>query len=121
MVLEWLNDVIWERIDSHYDWVFFELWIGDESNLGRRYKESFEEIIEGIHQETLTEIQKTLLEKKGENLETMICKWCYKWKLNHPDVQNQKLPKSCLKIKIYEYIIYQLNKPDLRQIIGPPC
>jgi len=116
-ILEKLHEVVWERINNHYDWEFFDYWLGDESNLSRRYKDTFEEFIE----EPLTEAQNALLEKKGNNLETMIGKWCGKWKINNPLLQNQKLPQSCLKIKIYEYIIYQINKADIRQIIGNPC
>jgi hypothetical protein len=116
-ILESLHQVVWERIDSHYDWDLFWFWLGDESNLAELYTETFEEVLES----QLTEEQNTLLKKKGENLEKMIFKWNDKWKNNNPDLQNQKLPKSCLKIKIYEYILYQLNKGDIRGIIGNPC
>jgi hypothetical protein len=117
IILESLHAVIWERIDIHYIHNFFQYWLGDQSNLGGLYKEIFEEILE----EPLTDIQISLLEKKGENLETIIGKWSNKWKENNPEVQNQQLPKSCLKIKIYEYLIYQLNKQDIREIIGNYC
>jgi len=116
-ILEKLNQVIWERIDDHYDWVFFGYWLGDESDLGDYYKETFEDFLD----EPLTERQIVLIKKKGINLETMIGKWCHKWNTNNPELQDQKLPKSCLKVKIYEYIIYQLNKRDIIEIIGEPC
>jgi len=116
-ILEKLHEVIWERIDNHYDWTFFDYWLGDESNLKECYKEIFEEIME----EPLTDEQNNLLDKKGRNLETMIGKWCYKWKTNNPELQEQKMPKLCLNRKIYEYIIYQLNKSDIKQITGNPC
>jgi hypothetical protein len=116
-ILEQLHHVVWERIDNHYDWNMFGYWLGDESDLAGLYKETFEEIIG----ESLTEAQNTLLEKKGGNLETMIGKWSYRWKTNHPELQEQKMPKSCLKVKIYEHLIYQLNKSDIREIIGNPC
>jgi hypothetical protein len=116
-ILDMLHAAIWERIDTHYDWVFFGYWLGDDSNLGFYYKETFEQIVE----EPLTEEQNTLLEKKGSNLEIMICKWLSKWKTNNPEPPNEKMPGFCLKIKIYEYIIYQLNKADIREIIGIPC
>jgi hypothetical protein len=116
-ILEKIHEVLWVRINNHYDWEFFDYWLGDESNLSGCYKDTFEEFIE----EPLTEAQNALLEKKGSNLEKMIGNWCYKWKKNNPELDNEKLPKSCLKVKIYEYIIYQLNKADIRQIIGNPC
>jgi len=113
-IIEQLNEIIWERIDSYYLSPYFYFWLGDQSNLGKRYKETFEEIME----EPLSEEQIALIKKKGDNLETMIHKWCNRWKNNN---QNEELPSSCLKIKIYEYIIYQLNKRDLREIIGISC
>jgi hypothetical protein len=116
-ILETLSVVVWERIGTHYDWPFFGFWLGDESYLGDLYKETFEEIIGN----QITETQITLLKKKGENLEKMIHKWCHAWKMSHQELQDQQLPESCLKIKIYEYIIYQLNKQDLREIIGERC
>jgi len=116
-ILENLHQVVWQRISAHYDWIFFWYWLGDESYLGDLYKETFEEILE----EPLTGMQNDLLQKKGENLEKMIGKWCNKWKTNNPELQNQQLPESCLKTKIYEYIIYQLNKPDLTELIGNRC
>jgi len=116
-ILESLNEVVWGRIESYYNWEMFELWLGDESNLARRYKETFEQVVET----PLTEEQIALLEKKGYNLEVMIGKWCSKWKTSHPDLQNEKMPESCLKLKIYEHIIYQLNRPDIIAIIGPSC
>lgn len=116
-ILEKLNDIIWEIIENEYDSPYFSLWLGDESYLGRIYKETFEEILEG----PLTDTQISIIEKNGVNLEIIINKWCKKWKTNNPELQNQKLPKYCLKIKIYEYIIYQLNRSDLSEIIGRPC
>ncbi len=116
-ILEQLHEAVWERIENHYDWPLFSYWLGDDSELGSIYKEVFQEVIE----EQLTEEQNMLLEKKGVNLEKMISKWCANWKENHPDFQEQKMPHSCLRVKIYEYIICQLNKADIREIIGNPC
>lgn len=116
-VLEKLHDAIWIRINNYYDWEFFGYWLGDESNLAGYYREVFEEILD----EPLTESQINLLNKKGENLENMIGKWLSKWIENNPNIQNQKMPKSCLNVKMYEYIIYQLNKPDMIILIGNKC
>jgi hypothetical protein len=116
-ILQKLHETVWNRIDSYYDWDFFWYWLGDESALGRRYREVFEEILE----EPLTESQINLLNNKGGNLETMIGKWDSKWKENNPNLGNEKIPRPCLKVKMYEHIIYQLNKPDILQIIGNRC
>lgn len=64
VILETLNAAIWERIGTHYTWDFFDYWLGDDSNLGRLYRE----IIEEIKGEPLTEQQNTLLNKKGGKL-----------------------------------------------------
>jgi len=116
-IIEGLNEVIWDRIDSYYDWEMFRYWLGDESELGEFYVDVFEEIL----QTQLTEENRELIKKKGYNLEVMIGKWCAKWKSNHPETENEKLPSNCLKIKINEYIINQMNKPDILAIIGSPC
>lgn len=115
--LESIFDTVWDKIESHYDWEFFNYWLGDESNLGRIYKETFFFLLG----ETFTEEQQSRVEKKGQNLEGVIIKWLTTWKQQHPNLPNEKMPKSCLRNKIYQYIIYQLNKPDMRQIIGNPC
>jgi hypothetical protein len=117
VILETLNATIWERIGTHYNWDFFDYWLGDESNLGRLYRETIEEITG----EPLTEEQNTLLNKKGENLEKMIGKWCGRWERNNPGLQDQRMPPTCLQIKIHEYIIYQFNKRDIKEIVGNPC
>lgn len=116
-ILNSLYEVIWDRIESHYNWSMFCYWLGDESDLATRYKETFEQVVET----PLTPEQIKLLEKKGCNLEVMIGKWCGKWKENHPHLENETMPESCLKLKIFEHIIYQLNKPDIIAIIGPSC
>jgi hypothetical protein len=116
-ILEKLNDVIWNRIDSHYDWQFFGYWLGDDSRLCLSYKTVIEEILE----EPLTAEQNTIIEKCGNNLESVIGKCCRKWQDNHPELQNEKMPRFCLRIKIYQYIIYQLKKPYMISIIGNPC
>ena len=115
--LETLADTIWERINDHYDWDVFDYWLGDESNLGKIYQETFQFLL-GTD---FTDEHQTLLEKKGENLEITIAKWLSTWKQKHPNLPNEKMPKSCLRNKIYQYIIYQLNKPDLKPLIGNPC
>lgn len=117
VILETLNAAIWERIGTHYTWDFFDYWLGDDSNLGRLYRE----IIEEIKGEPLTEEQNTLLNKKGENLEKMIGKWCGRWETNNPGLQDQRMPPTCLQIKIHEYIINQFNKRDIKEIVGNPC
>jgi len=117
VILETLNAAIWERIGTHYIWDFFDYWLGDESNLGRLYRETIEEITG----EPLTEEQNTLLNKKGENLEKVIGKWCGRWERNNPGLQDQRMPPTCLQIKIHEYIIYQFNKRDIKEIVGNPC
>jgi len=116
-ILEELYQSLLHRVESHYEWPYFEYWLGDESYLGNIYKEKVEEILE----EPLTEGQKALLEKKGENLETRIHKWCSTWKTNNPELQNQRMPITCLRVKIYQYLLYQLNKADMIAIIGNPC
>lgn len=112
-----LRCVLTLKIIEHYEWEFFSYWLGDESNLGQDYIDVFQEIL-GI---TLTEEQQGLLQKKGENLENQIHKWRAKWKENHPELENENIPESCLNLKIYEYLNYQLSKPDIIRIIGRPC
>ena len=56
-ILSLLYDSVSERIHSRYGWELFDLWLGDDSNLARRYVESFQNIIET----PLTEEQKHLL------------------------------------------------------------
>ena len=111
-----LDVVISERILSRYDWIMFDLWLGDESNLRTRYIDTFEEILEI----ELTEEQKILVGKKGDNLENAIAKWRKKFKNDHP-TSNENLPILCAFAKISEYIINQLRKPDLRSIINDYC
>lgn len=116
-ILYKLNENIWNRIENRYDWDCFFYWLDDESNLAKIYVESFQEHIE----ESLSDEQITLLQKKGYNLEKMIEKWCTKWHENNPIFQTIKMPKSCLKLKIFEYIICQLKKKDIVAIIGEYC
>lgn len=94
----------------------FRYWLGDESDLARVYKESFEGVIG-----QLTPEQIELVEKKGMNLEKTIEKWGGKWKTDHPALPNEKMPITCLMHKIREHIVYQLNKPDIVAIIGRQC
>jgi hypothetical protein len=116
-IIDILNRAVCERIEEHYTWDFFWYWLGDESNLGRRYKESFEEVIG----EPLNDTHIALLENKGRNLEKMIGKWSYKWHRDNPALQNENMPIFCVKKKIHEYLINQLKKPDIIEIIGNPC
>jgi hypothetical protein len=116
-IFDVLHVLLWARIEEHYDWEFFGYWLGDESNLGRRYIEVFQNILNV----TLTEEQQTLLRKKGENLENQIHKWRAKWRQNHPELPNDNMSKNCLQFKLYEYLNYQLSKPDMIRIIGRPC
>jgi hypothetical protein len=115
--LETIYDTVWEKIDSRYNWDVFDYWLADESNLGRIYEETFHLLLG----DAFTDEHKSLLGKKGDNLEATIGKWLSTWKQNHPNLPNEKMPKSCLRNKIYQYIIYQLNKPDLRILIGSSC
>jgi nitrogen fixation protein len=116
-ILDILYDNVWERINDHYEWQFFWYWLGDESNLSRIYKESFEQVIG-----QLTPEQIVIVEKKGVNLEKAIGKWGGKWNTDHPDLPNDtNMPILCLMQKIREYIVYQLNKPDIVAIIGREC
>ncbi len=113
ILLEQLTDIVWNRINTHYNWDFFNYWLGDESDLGRYYKEAFEQTLDVV----LTEDQILLIEKKGRNLERMIDRWCGKWKA----IYNTQLPILCLKSKIHVHIAYQLNKRDITDIIGIQC
>ena len=108
---------VWERIHTHYIMNFFDYWLGDESDLSNIYKEVFEVVLGN----PLTPEDRTIVEKKGINLENAIGKWCSKWKREHPDIQDGRLPRDCLKQKIHEYLIKQFNKPDIIRIIGAPC
>jgi hypothetical protein len=78
-------------------------------------------IFAAFFHETLTQEQIELIRKKGRNLEETITKWLHKWKVTHPDMPNEKMPISCVKHKIYEYIAYQLKQRDMRQLVGSPC
>jgi len=97
---------IYERIDHHYDWEFFDYWLGDESNLDRIYKEVFQQVMGNIFNEE----QEAFLEKKGRNLQNMIGTW----KVKCPS-------KSCVFSKMQEYISYQLKKKDIVALIGHSC
>ena len=116
-ILALLYDNVSERICSRYGWIMFDLWLGDDSNLARRYVESFQNIIET----PLTEEQKLLLEKKGQNLEKIIAKWRLNWKNNHSDLPNDELPESCLCSKMLDYMTKQLMKDDLKLLIIDYC
>jgi hypothetical protein len=113
-ILYKVNENVWNRIESKYDWDCFFYWLGDESVLGKKYVDTFQEYMD----EELTEDQINLLTKKGDNLEKMIAKWCEKWHEKYPIFQTLKMPKECLKLKIFEYIMYQFKKPDITSIIG---
>ena len=79
------------------------------------------DVFEEILGSPLSDVNRELIKKKAYNLEVMIGKWCYKWMQDNPDLENEKLPSNCLKIKIYEYIFNQMNKADIIAIIGLPC
>jgi hypothetical protein len=98
-----LQEKIWERIDSYYDWELFGWWLGDESYLHAIYRNAFTNVLG-----SLTDYEKEVVEKKGRNLESVIGK-------------SNNLTKNCLQIKINEHIVYQLKKKDIKSIIGPPC
>ena len=116
-ILDILYDNVWERINDHYEWQFFWYWLGDESDLARVYKESFEQVIG-----QLTPEQIVIVEKKGVNLEKAIEKWGGKWKTDHPGIpRDTNMPILCLMQKIREHIVYQLHKPDIVAIIGRQC
>lgn len=112
-----LNEAIFERLDSHYDWELFRYWLGDESNLSKVYTDTYELVF----QTELTVEQKNILIKKGDNLEEKIRKWRSQWKAKHPELTNEYISLYCLKIKIQEYLIYQLNKPEVTAFLGEPC
>jgi hypothetical protein len=95
-----------ERIDDHYEWDMFSYWLGDESNLGRRYVDTVRNLIPTINEE-----QVTYLEKMGSNLETQIGKWR----------SQQHNTKNCVLVKMREYIYYQFKRPRARAIVGHPC
>jgi hypothetical protein len=113
-ILERLIVAIWERIDQPYHWRFFDLWLADESDLDNVYIHVFQEILG----ETFNEEQIAKIKNIGINLEKIIRKWYNKWKLNNSTLE---ISKRCLKQKIYEYLIYQLNKQDIIVIIGNSC
>ncbi len=110
-----------EKIEDHYDWEFFNLWLGDDSNFAEIYRTSFRLILRVHFNTQLTPEQLESIESKGRNLEDIIFKWLRKWKDDHPDKPNEKMPCSCLKYKIHEYVVYQLKSPELRAIVGNPC
>ena len=99
---------ITDKLDEKIDWEFFMYWLGDESGFGTSYRESFQE-----HLETnLTAEQTSLVERFGRNLENRIAKW---------KTTNPNITWICLVHKINEYITYQLNKPNIKLIIGEYC
>jgi hypothetical protein len=120
LLLSTLYERISARLESYYDWEMFNYWIGDESAFASRYRETFV-VIFAIFHEGLTPEQLENIEKKGRNLEEQIPKWLQKWRTAHPNLPNEKMPFSCLKNKIYEYIIYQFRQRDLKELIGNPC
>ena len=62
---------ITDKLDEKIDWEFFMYWLGDESDFGTSYRQSFQE-----HLETnLTAEQTSLVERFGRNLENRIAKW----------------------------------------------
>lgn len=95
-----------EIIDEEYESPYFEYWLGDESNLGRRYVDTVRNLIPNINEE-----QVAYLEKMGSNLENQIGKWRYQQHNN----------KNCVLVKMREYIYYQFKKPRVRIIVGQPC
>jgi hypothetical protein len=120
-LLTTLTEQIYEKLESHYDWEFFGYWLGDESEFGHVYREGFSLFWTLLLDQTLTEEQLDLVESKGRNLESTMGKWLQKWKESHPNSGDAKMPLSCLKYKVFEYIAYQLRQHDLRQLVGNPC
>ncbi len=120
-ILTMITEEVFEKLDTDYDWEFFDYWLGNESNFGNLYREGFALFWNMILHSTLTEEQLSLVESKGRNLEFTIRNWLQKWKAAHPNSGNEKMPLSCLKHKIFEYVAYQLRQPDLRQLVGNPC
>lgn len=121
-ILTTITEEINQRLEDNYNWQFFDLWINDDTEIsfGRIYREAFEIYNEMIHQQ-FTQEQLDIVENKGRNLQQVIVRWLNKWKENHPNLPNEKMPLSCLRYKIHEYIIYQLKQRDMRQIVGNPC
>jgi hypothetical protein len=110
-----------ESLDEHYEWQLFDYWLGDDSNFGRIYRDCISLYFSEFLNTPLTQEQLNIIENKGRNLEQTISKWLQKWKRNHPTLPNEKMPLSCLKDKVGEYIAYQLKQRDIRQIVGNPC
>jgi hypothetical protein len=119
MFLTTLTEEISEKLDDHYNWQFFHYWLGDESNFGGVYRGAFE-IYNEIFNGNFTEEQLELVANKGRNLEHTIKGWLERWKARHPNDEG-KMPLSCLKHKVYEYIVYQLKQPDMRELVGRAC
>jgi len=118
--LRTLTERIYEKLDERYNWDLFIYWLGDESNFARVYREAFE-VYNEIFNGQYTDEQLNLVEKKGMNLETTMGTWLQKWSADHPNIPDGKMPLSCLKHKVYEYIVYQLKQQDMRQLVGNPC
>ena len=116
-----LTETINERLEDYYNWEFFGYWLGDESNFDGIYTDSFRNILSMFFNTQLNEEQRELIRNKGRNLEINIGNWLRKWKNDHPERVNEKMPLSCLKYKIHEYIVYQLRGNDLRNLVGNPC
>jgi hypothetical protein len=116
-IIERLNEVILEEIDCYHNWAICGYRFGNESVFGKRYINVFEEILET----QLSEENRTLIKIEEYDLDLMIAKWCAKWRSNRSMSELEKVPINCLKLKIYEYIFNQMNKPDIIAIIGVPC
>jgi hypothetical protein len=121
-LLNSLYERICYKVASHYDWEFFDFWIEDETegNFPRDYREIFIITFASFNQAPLTQEQIDKIESKGRNLHTVISKWLTKWETPNQGT-NEKMPFSCLKNKIYEYIVYQLKQKDLKTLVGNPC
>lgn len=98
---------VMESLIEHYDWQFFEWWLGDESYFDQTYKNVFQSELAT----ELTQQQTEIIEKSGRNLEDKIRKWTFN---NEIDIED-------LSHKIYEYITYQLKRQNIRDIIGVAC
>lgn len=105
-VISYIIYFVTETIDENWDSVYFNYWLGDDSELGSIYIEGVNSFIPAIEQE-----QEDCLRNLGINLEKQIAKWRYQLHNN----------EGCVREKIREYIYYQFKNPKIRAIVGNPC
>jgi hypothetical protein len=101
-VSEIMGDIIMDIMEN---FEYLNFYIVADSFYADRYINKFQTILNII----LTDEQRIIVRKNGDQLENVIEKWGRK---------NPQISQTCVLVKIYEYMIKQFKQPELLNIIG---